>query len=477
MNIASRSLWLDEAMLSLSFFDRDLLNLTTSSFIWNQSAPIIWLYIVKIITLIFGTSEFSLRLFSFISYIITLYLSWYILSKILKSKFALLGTCFIAGLYYLIMYSNEFKPYITDCAVTLFLIVEYYLYNQKKSSRTILNIVYISAIWMSNPACFVIGALLIVEFFSNIKEKKRLLACIITGLLVLTSFITYYFYWLKPVIDVGFMAYFWNNYKFLLTPSEIHNTGEILCFFFKGFRNIRYLIIAVFILGLFANIFIYKNQYIYVIYLAIIISLVASSLGMNPIYPRLCLWYYPFLSLIFIFFISQLAFNKYMFFLSGAVILYSLLGSTRLKYFIKSDNSYRPNEEFNIAYDYLQENISPNDTIYMFHYAYPVFMYKSNKNIKDVPPYKNNVIIGDSIFAGGGNKKEIEKLKKMDNVYILLVHAKYDDIDPLLDTLKIYGSLDTVFYKYDTPVLQYHVNKTIEIDSIQVEEQLIELNK
>lgn len=52
MNFVGRGLWLDEAMLAYSFTQRNLINLTTNILELNQSAPIGYLYIVKVITLL-----------------------------------------------------------------------------------------------------------------------------------------------------------------------------------------------------------------------------------------------------------------------------------------------------------------------------------------------------------------------------------------------------------------------------------------
>ena len=67
MNCVGRTLWLDEAMLAFSFSKRSLLELTNGVFEWDQSAPVLYLYCVKILTLLFGNTEAVLRSFSVFS--------------------------------------------------------------------------------------------------------------------------------------------------------------------------------------------------------------------------------------------------------------------------------------------------------------------------------------------------------------------------------------------------------------------------
>ena len=132
MILTKRSLWLDEAAFAYSFSQRNLFNLTFGAFEWEQIGPIIYLYIVKIITIIFGNSEITLRLFSFVSYILLILLTYFISKKMFKFKYPLISSAFISSMGFILMYSNEFKPYLFDAVVCLFVILMYYFYKRKK---------------------------------------------------------------------------------------------------------------------------------------------------------------------------------------------------------------------------------------------------------------------------------------------------------------------------------------------------------
>lgn len=131
MNCAGRSLWLDEAMLAFSFSKRSLLNLTWGVFEWEQSAPVLYLYCVKLLTLVFGNTEAVLRSFSIISYVVVLFLSGCVAKWLFGIKYPVLVSAFLANMNFILKYSNEFKQYLSECIWVLLVLLVYYLYKEK----------------------------------------------------------------------------------------------------------------------------------------------------------------------------------------------------------------------------------------------------------------------------------------------------------------------------------------------------------
>ena len=131
MNCVGRTLWLDEAMLAFSFSKRSLLELTNGVFEWDQSAPVLYLYCVKILTLLFGNTEAVLRSFSVFSYIVVLFLSGYAAKKLLGVKYPILVAAFLANMNFMLKYSNEFKQYLSECIWVLLVLILYYFYKEK----------------------------------------------------------------------------------------------------------------------------------------------------------------------------------------------------------------------------------------------------------------------------------------------------------------------------------------------------------
>ena len=64
---SGRSLWLDAGMLAWSVSNRSLGTLISKPLDLTQSAPVLYLYAVKLLTLALGNSEVTVGLFWFLS--------------------------------------------------------------------------------------------------------------------------------------------------------------------------------------------------------------------------------------------------------------------------------------------------------------------------------------------------------------------------------------------------------------------------
>ena len=184
----------------------------------DQSAPIIYLYAVKIITLIFGSSELTLRIFSFICFAGVLLLVYLLMKNVFTVKYPILCTAFVSNISTLLYYSNEFKPYMSDCFCVLFVLYLYFLFKQGKLKIFLLSFIYSILLWLSNPVIFFIGGVFIYEFGMGIfyKDKATVLNTVLGGVIVLSSFFVLYIYWLKPVADSEYTINYWTNYKFCI---------------------------------------------------------------------------------------------------------------------------------------------------------------------------------------------------------------------------------------------------------------------
>ena len=106
MNCVGRSLWLDEAMLAYSFSERSFFGLTDGVFEWEQSAPVLYLYLVKLLTLVFGNTEAVLRSFSVFSYVAVLFLGGYAARRLFQLRYPILVSAFLANMNFILRYSN-----------------------------------------------------------------------------------------------------------------------------------------------------------------------------------------------------------------------------------------------------------------------------------------------------------------------------------------------------------------------------------
>lgn len=457
--LVNRALWVDEAMLAYSLITRSITELTSRALDNVQSAPIIYLYIVKIITLIFGHSEISLRIFSFISYLCTLYLVFYNAKHLLKIKYPILPVAFCAVLWIMIRFSGEFKPYMTDAMLVLSVLLVGYL--RKQCSINFISFVALFAgmVWFSNPVCFMIGAILIFDFVEAVKtkNKKFLQETLLTGIGVILSFVIYYFYWLKPVIDTGLMQRFWGGKSYPLIPItdlERYHFVYLLRELMQYFGRFSFIVGLVILLGLPFNIFYFKNRYINIIYTCLFITLFVSSLGMFPIEGRMCLFFYPLLALLFFFYLSQLFTQKNVLNLFVLAFSFAVIFSAfNIQFFFNKENIYM--QEMGQAIDFLENTngISAKDLLYIPNEEEGnQYVYEKDYDLKQLE-YK--VMIGHGAWWSDEDlhEGELEQLinsTKEGNLYIV---TKYGESFLVLDSLAYHGNnVEQIYDKYDKKI-------------------------
>lgn len=459
MYTVNRSLWVDEAMLAYSVSQRSLSNLTSQMLDMVQSAPVIYLYIVKVIITLFGDTELTLRIFSFISYLLVLVLSYFISGKLLKIKYPIIPVAFIAGLIIMMRYANEFKPYMTDAMVILAMLAVYSFYSQRIIKPALFVIFMSVSLWFSNPVCFLIAAILLYEFFAGLKAKdlKQVKYSILAGVFVLASFIIYYFYWLKPLIDTGLMQEFWswkhfrplpsNDFEWFLLKRTIHEIILPLGYFGN-------LILIVIVLCVPLNIFYFKNKYINIINLSLFITLIVSWIKMYPIHDRMCLFFYPLFSLLFFFYLSQL-FSKNKF-LHVGLLLFSLIivfvSAQGPFYYNDKENIYI--QEMNMAVAYLEKEIENEDVLFIpdgedaCQYLY-IKEYETDSLGYEVM-FGHKYWWTNEILHEG----DMEKLKEFAKLKTLYLLVRYDlaiinnSVNPILDSLEVYGNLECLYNQY-----------------------------
>jgi len=208
-----RSLWLDEALLAESIVSRSWGELLASPLSNEQSAPVLYVIAVKAICSVCGYSEFSLRVFSFFSFLGLLLCEAVFLKKVLKTDdiktaFVLVITTFVPSYVY---YSNELKPYMGDAFFVVLTLLLYAFYAQNRISLVKLTVCYALIFGFCTPAIFFIGGILTVEFWAAVfaKDKKHAIYVLISGLSVSALFGLYYYWWMLPIS--GVMGNLWSK--------------------------------------------------------------------------------------------------------------------------------------------------------------------------------------------------------------------------------------------------------------------------
>lgn len=296
MNFVNRSLHLDEAWLAYSFSTRSFWTLWNGAFEWNQSAPLGWLYFEKLLTVIFGNTEFVLRTGSILGLALTLPCLYCLLAKCFHVKFALGACAFYANLPFILRYSTTFKPYVSDGLFVLLVILLFYLYEERRINAWLLGLGWAILIWFSNPTCFFEGGLLISSgLFALVrKDWKKIQSLFFVGLAIGISFIIYYFFWLREVAEGDFMQNYWEEQQFPLFPTSAADLSKIVSMLMNIlciFQNTAASVFALAILGLPLAI-LQKNKILIGSYTGLLIALTASSVGFFPVFNRLWCFFY-----------------------------------------------------------------------------------------------------------------------------------------------------------------------------------------
>jgi uncharacterized membrane protein len=256
--LTGRSLWLDEAMLALNILHRSFGGIFQQPMEYGQSSPIGYVISVKAITLIFGDSEYALRLYSLIAGCLALILITIVSRNALGKAGSLIVLVLFAFNPELIYYTSETKQYISDVITTLMLI--WLLQRQISIQATNKDFVLFGVagaviLWFSHPIVFVaagVGITLFLHYWMN-KDRERQFATILCGLAWGISLIILYFvnlrhlasselllsYWQEGFMELrlGWFVYIWQG--FVEKPLDFEaNALVVFMFFIIGLGNL-----------------------------------------------------------------------------------------------------------------------------------------------------------------------------------------------------------------------------------------------
>jgi hypothetical protein len=387
----NRSLWLDEAMLALNIIKYNYTDLL-KPLDYNQTAPPLFLIIVKFLTKIFGYQEQILRLFPLLAGIVSLFLFWYIADKFLNKFIVPLALVLLSFSRYAIYFSNEFKQYSVDLMVTIIiLIMGFYLYKKNLDLKNIILICISGTvlIFTSDISIFILATISVSLFVLFLLEKKpkdirKFLKIIFISLFWFFSFLINYLFIIKERVNNYLLGYWQGSFA----PIHISSINDLLWYpktILDLINNPLYLYFPGIVLFLIfvGLVYLYKNNekfYFLILILPIFFTFIASILKFYPIYNRLMVFTLPILYLIiskgFEYFSCK--FRKdiiIIIFLTLLILFQPLIYSSRSLIIPRYSQETRP------AINYYLNHKSKNDKIYVYYNTEPAFLYYT-RNIK-----------------------------------------------------------------------------------------------
>lgn len=466
-NCVDRSLWLDEASLWAALRGRGLLNLTDGPLGYMQSAPIIYIYCVKVFSIVLGNSEYIIRMPSFLAYCGLIIYSIRFCRKSNVANSMIVGA-WVASISIIIRYSTEFKPYMMEA---FFVVLIFYLYADYEKDKVLskwykLIIITSILIWGGNPTCFAIGGIIAVEMYYSLMNKSfsDVRRIIISGLVVVSSFIIYYFYWLKPVIDAGGMSSYWAGNRFPLlffTRDNWGKTCELVWEYMKYFNSYKYIIAIIFAFGCVIA-FYERQKEVMAMMSMLILALFASSLGLFPIKDRIWLFFYPIIIVVVAYSLqSAIIHFEYrriacIFILFLGSILF--LNSQGIVEYYDTDNRIVEKCSINPVLSFCEQELEAEDKVYIVAAGNCVVKYKLEDQRNSIGCSSNNIFYGSGSYKDIENREDIEMVANNPNIYIIgyfATSSDYHTIKPLLKGVSERGYLYKVFEDSGTPLWFY----------------------
>jgi hypothetical protein len=425
----NRSLWMDEAMLSLNIIDRSFYQLL-QPLDYNQGAPIGFLILKKLCIVLFNNSEYSLRLLSLIAGILSLIIFYKLAKLCIKPKAVLIGVSLFAFSRPLIYYSSEVKQYSIDVLISLFIIFYALMVIRSKQLSASLTLFFgvlgAIAIWFSHSSVFTLSGVGITLVLSALikKEWAKIARLSIIYLLWALSFMAVYLFSLRNLINNAYLINFWGNFFMPFPPSSFADIKWFLAKFFEIFKDpVGFDLVGIasltFLLGC-ISIFKHKKELFFVLILPTFLALLASGFHLYPFKGRLLLFIVPAF-LLFIGegseYIGEKTINN------SPVIGITIICLLFLNYpIIENYQFINPfhNEEIKPVIKYVTEHSQINDELYIYYYAIPAYNYYLKRSFTNKTDY----------IAGRSGKdnwqtyiEDINKLRGKKRVWILFSHV------------------------------------------------------
>lgn len=227
--VIGRGLWLDEAMVAVGILRLDL-PMITDVLDYRQQAPVGYVLLVKLATVLFGDGPQALRLPALLAGLGVLPLVWYGVRK-LRLRFG--AQLLVLGLVtvnpYLIYYSNEVKQYSFD-ALFAAAVLAVFVSDTRWRYLLLLALVTVG-LYFSHPLVFVAAAAIVAEWQrGGVGDMRHFFRRILPmGLLFMLFFIAHYFLFVRQSIDAYHTHWYTMNYhREFFMPLNIWNTETLL---------------------------------------------------------------------------------------------------------------------------------------------------------------------------------------------------------------------------------------------------------
>ncbi|MGB0931975.1 MAG: glycosyltransferase family 39 protein [Chitinophagales bacterium] len=421
----NRSLWIDEARVALNIVNRSYAELLKPLSL-NQVAPIGFLFIEKFFANLFGNHDWTMRIFPLLSFLISIPLFFKLSFKLTQSKhFALLACAIFSLSMHMMFYSSEVKQYSTDVLISVIVVLSSLSFLESKNKAAIAGYTLMGmlVVWFSNVAVIMLFTMGLYSLYEiHIVKKEKNFKVIIPLFFWCVSFVVYYALFIHGHPIKAFMLEFWSNAKAFL-PANILSLefyGELLKKLekFLGLLSLGGLWILasiVIIVGIVS-----KSKHKKILFIALfplLVHLILTYFKLYPFHKRLILYMLPFIVLLYV--NGLFAVFEYFKQKKANLPILVLLIPLLINLFPLATKLPIEKEEIKKSMEYVNENITPTDNIYLYYDSQPAFNFYKEK----YPAIARNT----SIAYGTENRKnwaayDPEILRIEGNTWMIFSH-------------------------------------------------------
>lgn len=307
------SLMIDEANVARNIAERDWLQLF-QRLDYGQYAPPLFLFWVKLSTLIFGMNEYALRLPSLLSFLLSLPILYH-LSKHPRIRLSPATLCTVLILYscshIMLFQSNAVKQYSTDAFLALFWIAitlrRHYSFIFSLRAKLIWILLGTISIWLSMPIVFVfasIGLYYLAQARREGRSIEYLQHFTVPVVFWIANFLLYFFLLLKSDAQSQYLQQyhdsFFYDHRLWLFESWAHNWNIIAANIqtYVGKTVIVFVWVLLFALTGTFTLIKKKKELLFLLLFPVLWATIASFLHYYSFIPRLLLFTLPLLFLL-----------------------------------------------------------------------------------------------------------------------------------------------------------------------------------
>ncbi|WP_448334916.1 hypothetical protein [Bellilinea sp.] len=450
-----RSLWVDESCVALNIIERNYAQLL-QPLDYEQGAPIGFLLVVKFITDLFNNyDENTLRLFSLISSLLSLYLFIFLSHKLLGKTYALFSSWMFSVHPGLIRFSSEVKQYSSDVLVFLIIAavgIAFFEGNKSWRKSLLLCVTGLVAILFSHPAIFMLASIGVLWVYEELKHNNFIMnlpKIILCGLSWVGLALALYILNYSNLTQNSYLKEFW-EFGFPLTKDGLDFLYWVIeqpyWIFNLRSENLYWGAAALLLLiGIFSSIY-DKEKNFYIFLLPIIFTLLAAFLSIYPFADRMILFLVPSAILFVGYGLKQLTGmfeDKKK--IPLVVISLLLISAIPMIWLVLPQERIVKREELSQVMKFVLREMKEDDYFYAYYGGRCNFLYYSLRFNLPEERYQIGSPEVQNINKTESWKdyflQDVQKMSKKGRVWFIFSHYTYLDLESAVDILEKNGTL------------------------------------